>query len=133
MNLMKRPRIKNNAHLDFIRALPCCCCGDNTSTEAAHLRATALEYGKRNTGGAEKPSDEWTVPLCGEHHREEHHIGNEEKFWKSHNINPYVLAMSLYLRSGDYEMAITILERQGYENGNRREHETAASFIHRAG
>lgn len=115
MNLMKRPRIKNNAHLDFIRALPCVCCGDNTSTEAAHIRTGNLAYGKRNTGGAEKPDDAWTVPLCGLHHREQH-TKSEEAFWASCGINPYVLAMSLYLRSGDYEMAITILERQGYEN-----------------
>lgn len=125
--MMKRPRVKNSAHLDFIRALPCCCCGDNTSTEAAHIRTGNLAYGKRNTGGAEKPSDEWTLPLCGKHHREQHN-GSEAGFWSAQGINPYVLAMSLYLRSGDYEMATVILERQGYENGNRRQCEAAASI-----
>lgn len=118
MNLMKRPRIKNSAHLDFIRALPCCCCGDNTSTEAAHIRSGNLAYGKRPTGGAEKPSDCWALPLCSTEHREQHE-GSEEAFWAKHNINPYVLAMSLYLRSGDYEMAITILERAQDEHSRR--------------
>jgi len=121
MSLMKRPREKNSGHLEFIRSLPCCCCGDNTSTEAAHIRTVNLAYGKRNTGGGEKPSDIWVTPLCNKHHAEQHHIGNEEKFWKSHGINPYVLAMSLYLRSGDYEMALIILERQGYENGSQQQ------------
>jgi len=117
MNLLKRPRERNNAHLDFIRSLPCCCCGNNIETEAAHIRTGELAYGKRPTGGQEKPSDQWTVPLCNRHHTEQHK-GSEKAFWKAQNINPYVLAMSLYLRSGDYEMAMYILERQGYENGS---------------
>jgi hypothetical protein len=116
--MLKRPREKNNAHLEFIRSLPCVCCGDNTTTEAAHIRTGNLTYGKRPTGGAEKPSDCWTLPLCGKHHRDQHN-GSESAFWESQGINPFVLAMSLYLRSGDYEMAITILERQGYANDGR--------------
>lgn len=124
MSLIKRPRVENKLHLQFIRNLPCCCCGDNTTTEAAHIRTGNLAYGKRNTGGAEKPDDAWTVPLCGQHHREQH-TKSEDAFWASYGINPYVLAMSLYLRSGDYEMAITILERQGYENDNQQQRRTA--------
>ena len=112
--MMKRPRVKDGAHLDFIRSLPCCCCGDNTSTEAAHIRTGDLAYGKRNTGGSEKPSDRWTLPLCGNHHRDQHK-GSEGLFWANKGINPYVLAMSLHGVSGDYEMATLILERQAYE------------------
>jgi hypothetical protein len=130
MSLIKRPRIKDSAHLEFIRSLPCCCCGDNTSTEAAHIRKQNLDYGKRGAGGAEKPDDVWTVPLCGDHHKEQHTM-SEDAFWASYGINQFVLAMSLYLRSGDYEMAITILERQGYENGHhRRQREATASLGH---
>ncbi len=125
MNFVKRPRIKDDRHLAFIRQLPCVCCGDNTTTEAAHIRTGDLTYGKRHTGGAEKPSDQWTVPLCGKHHREQH-SASETDFWESQGINPYVVAMSLYLRTGDYEMAGNILERQGYANGNRAQLEWSA-------
>ena len=110
--MLKRPRIKDNEHLAFVRALPCCICGDDTSTEAAHLRAGNLDYGKRHTGMAEKPSDKFALPLCGRHHREQH-SGTEVNFWTSSGVNPWVLALSLYASSGDSEMAYTILERQG--------------------
>lgn len=91
----KRPRIKNDKHLDYIRSLPCCICGDDTSTEAAHIRVASLENGKPHTGMAEKPSDKWAVPLCGRHHREQHAFGNELEWWKCHGINPFILAMTL--------------------------------------
>lgn len=112
MMRLKRPREKNDAHLDFVRALPCCVCGDNTATEAAHLRIGNLDYGKRHTGFQEKPHDMWALPLCGRCHREQHR-GKELNFWSNFGVNPFVLCLSLYASSGDYEMAITILERQG--------------------
>lgn len=101
------------AHLNFIRSLPCCVCGNDIQTEAAHLRAPNLDYGKRHTGLQEKPSDLWTLPLCGDHHREQHKA-NEVNFWTNLGINPWVLALSLYASSGDSEMAYAILERQGH-------------------
>lgn len=108
----RKPRDHNEAHLDFVRSLPCCVCGDDISTEAAHLRTANLEYGKRHSGLQQKPDDKWTLPLCGRHHREQHQ-GNEINFWSNEGINPWVLAMSLYLASGDSEAAYMILERQG--------------------
>lgn len=108
----RSPRQHNDAHLEFLRSLPCACCGDDTSVEAAHLRAGNLEYGKRHTGMAEKPSDYWCLPLCGKHHREQH-SAREIEFWTNHGIDPWRLALSLYASSGDSEMAYAILERQG--------------------
>lgn len=107
----KTPRIKNDGHLDFIRSLPCACCGNPHQTEAAHIRTASLFHGKRDTGGQEKPSDKWTVPLCGNHHREQH-LGNELKFWKDFGIDPFVLALSLHSCSGDIIMAERVIERQ---------------------
>ena len=107
----KRPRVKNNAHLDFIRSLPCVCCGNPHQTEAAHIRSSELFYGKRDTGGGEKPSDIWTLPLCGDHHREQH-IVNEIAFWKSYGIEPFILALSLYACSGDIMTAESVIARQ---------------------
>jgi hypothetical protein len=109
--MIKRPRVKDDKHLAFIRDLPCCICGDNTTTEAAHLRSGSYRYGKPPTGGSEKPSDRWTIPLCGRHHRQQHSM-QETVFWEENRIDPYILAMSLHGISGDHEMASHILERQ---------------------
>lgn len=106
----RQPRQTDAQHLDFVRSLPCAVCGDNTSTEAAHLRSGELKYGKEQTGGAQKPSDRWVNPLCGRCHREQHQ-GNEWRWWKSKGINPFTLAMTLHDISGDHAMACTVIER----------------------
>lgn len=109
---MRNPRQHNERHLDFIRSLPCCVCGNDVETEAAHLRVGNLDYGKRSAGMQEKPHDLWTLPLCGSHHREQHKA-KEIDFWTNRGIDPWRMALSLYASSGDSEMAYTILERQG--------------------
>lgn len=107
----KHPRIKDEAHLAFIRELACVSCGDDTATEAAHLRSDNLAYGKRHTGMSEKPDDCWTLPLCGRCHRAQH-SGNEKNFWANLGINPWVLALSLRAASGDHELAQEVISRQ---------------------
>lgn len=108
---LKHPRIKDDAHLTFVRSLPCASCGNNTSCEAAHLRLGNLKYGKQHTGMGEKPSDRWTLPLCSLCHREQH-AGDEGLFWAVRGINPWVLAMTLHEISGDHELACQVLELQ---------------------
>ena len=66
-------------------------------------------FGKRETGGAERPSDKWVVPLCRKHHDEQHDSGNEIAWWASKNIDPFGLALALYHASGDDEIAEGIL------------------------
>ncbi|WP_265440591.1 putative HNHc nuclease [Bradyrhizobium sp. SEMIA] len=88
------PRQRDEKYLAYIRTQPCCICGDNTSTEAAHLRAGSISDGKRYTGMQEKSSDKWALPLCGRHHREQHRM-NELEFWASYGINPFELAISI--------------------------------------
>ena len=103
----RRPRIRDEGHLDFIRQLRCCICGME-GVDAAHIRAADPMYGKRETGGAEKASDKWTVPLCRLHHTEQHST-NELKWWASKRVDPFGLALSLYAFSGDYEIAESII------------------------
>ena len=96
MSLRQRePRQKDARHLDFIRSQPCCICGDDTSTEAAHIRTESLAHNKRETGRAEKPSDKWALPLCNRHHREQHTM-NEMAFWKRYEIDPFMTAIGLH-------------------------------------
>lgn len=107
----RRPRERDEAHLQFIRSLPCLCCLDNTATEAAHIRFSDRRAAKVNPGVGQKPHDYWTVPLCGKHHREQH-SGNEEAFWDFQMIDPLFVAMALYLNSGDVDAAEQIIRAQ---------------------
>jgi|SRR5882672_8208337 len=88
----RQPRQRDENYLRHIRTLPCCICGDNTSVEAAHLRVGSINDDKRDTGGGERPSDQWAVPLCGTHHRQQHAM-NEMLFWRCYGIDPFALAM----------------------------------------
>jgi uncharacterized protein DUF968 len=90
----KQPRQRNEKHLAFIRSLPCCICGDDTGTEAAHIRTGHIGHGKPITGMQEKPSDAWCLPLCNAHHREQHTMA-ELSFWKKYGIDPFMLAITL--------------------------------------
>lgn len=105
------PRVEDGRHLEFIRSLPCVCCGNDIETQAAHLRSVKREYGKDWTGGARKPSDMWTLPVCGRCHSEQHE-GNEEAFWRERGINPFVLALSLFAASGNHELAQDVIASQ---------------------
>lgn len=112
----KRPREKHRDHLKFIRQLPCLCCGTRRNIEAAHIRYGDLAYGKRETGVAEKPADIWTVPLCADHHREQHSTG-ERAWWASKGIDPLQRAVALYTISGDQVAAGLIMQRVHHESG----------------
>jgi hypothetical protein len=111
--MQRQPRKKENGHLAFIRGLPCCVCGDNTSTEAAHIRMADAKAGKRYVGKGEKADDRWTVPLCGGHHRIQHQCG-ELAFWGAPStpgyLDPIFLALALHSVSGDHEAGCSIIE-----------------------
>jgi hypothetical protein len=89
----RQPRERDPEYLAWLRTQPCCLCGDNTSTEAAHLRVGSINHDKRETGKGEKPSDKWALPLCGDHHRQQHAAGDELAWWASYGIDPFALAM----------------------------------------
>ena len=76
-------------YLKYIRTLPCVICNDHTTTEAAHVRFIAP------CGVGLKPSDEFTLPLCGAHHREQHRRG-EELWWKSKKLDPKEITEGLW-------------------------------------
>ena len=96
---IKRPRIKNEKYLDFIRDLPCVLTG--AQAEAAHVRSSSLIHGKRETGKGERPDDLWAIPLCPEKHRlgkDAQHTMNEMLFWASEGVpDPFVICALLYV------------------------------------
>lgn len=103
----KRPRQKIEAHLAFIRTLPCLITGKRP-VEAAHIRYADMRYGKRDTGMAEKPSDQWVVPLAPEIHADQHKH-NEQAWWTAKGIDPCVVAMALWRATGDEETCEQII------------------------
>lgn len=106
-------RKKDDRHLEFIRSLSCVICGNNVSVEAAHIRFPSLRAGKRPTGLGEKPDDSFTVPLCSDHHREQHAMG-EWDFWAKYRVDPIYKAMALFRASkvGDVESAAQIIDQR---------------------
>ena len=85
-------RLRNKAHLRFVAAHPCLVCGRQPS-DPHHLR-----FAQPRALGL-KVSDEFTVPLCREHHRQLHHAGNEIAWWHNVNIKPLPIAQALWTES----------------------------------
>lgn len=105
----RRPRKHDAAHLSYVRAQRCCIGFCNRPAEAAHIRMACEAIGKQPTGMQEKPDDKWTVPLCGYHHRTgvgaQHNMG-EREFWELAGINPFEIAVRLFIESGGYEREV---------------------------
>lgn len=103
----RRPREHDDSHLRWLRTLPCVITGERP-VEAAHIRYGSAVYGKRETGGAEKPADKWCVPLSIAKHREQHTM-DEREFWARHGLDPLRIALALHANTGDDEQALVIL------------------------
>lgn len=110
MTLRQRePRRRDSAYLGWIARAPCVAClvtgrGLKYGVQVAHLRMASHAHGKRDTGGAEKPSDIWTTPLCPSHHqhgREAQHVMGERRFWEWLAVDPFDLCLEL---RGAYEI-----------------------------
>ncbi|GAB5504381.1 Rad52/Rad22 family DNA repair protein [Pyruvatibacter sp.] len=82
-------RIRDKAHLKKVAALSCLVCGRRPS-QAHHLTYA------QHRGLGQKVSDEFTVPLCAIHHRALHDVGNEEKWWAQHSIDPLPIALGFW-------------------------------------
>lgn len=87
----------------FVRGLPCCLCGNNIETQAAHVRMACDWAGKRAAGMGEKPDDKFTVPLCGACHVAQH-SENERQFWIQQGKDPVCIALALWAHTGNHEL-----------------------------
>lgn len=85
-------RMRDAAHRQFVASLPCLICG-RAPSQAHHLR-----FAQPRSMGS-KVSDEWTVPLCGLHHRALHDVGDEERWWGEESIDPRAEAERLWRQS----------------------------------
>ena len=101
---------KDEAHLAFIRKLPSCLSGAH-GCDPAHISAGSPIHNKKRTGGAQKASDCWTVPLTRAEHDAQHAHGDELAWWRSHGIDPFELAIKLYESTGDAAACIAIIRK----------------------
>ena len=67
-------RLRDKAHLRFVASQPCLIC-ERTPSDPHHLRFAQPRAMGRKT------SDEFVVPLCRTHHRQNHQTGNEPAWW----------------------------------------------------
>jgi hypothetical protein len=89
MPMRKAIRKRDKAHLAFIAAQPCLICR-RSPCDAHHLKfAQPRSLGR-------KVSDEFTVPLCRDHHQDLHRLGNEVAWWNNVQIAPIEVAKDLW-------------------------------------
>lgn len=92
MPLRKMVRHRSKAHLVFVASQPCLVC-QRAPCDAHHLKfAQARALGR-------KVSDEFTVPLCRDHHMQLHQNGNEAAWWANLKIAPMENARALWCES----------------------------------
>jgi hypothetical protein len=83
-------RHRDKVHLKFVASQPCLVCG-RSPADAHHLRFTQLRAMGR------KVSDEFTVPLCRTHHRDNHSFGDEVAWWERRAIDPVATSRILWV------------------------------------
>jgi hypothetical protein len=80
---------RSKMHLRFVASQPCLVC-QRTPCDAHHLKfAQPRSLGR-------KVSDEFTVPLCRDHHLQLHRQGNEAAWWANLKIAPLETAKELW-------------------------------------
>jgi hypothetical protein len=100
LTIAEPQRVRDAAHLAFIRGLPCSIPGCRRGMIEAHHLTCAPVAKARGL----KVGDDWTVPLCAGpsgHHTgvgSVHRHGNERVWWQSWGIDPISLARSLWTR-----------------------------------
>ncbi|GAB5506747.1 MAG: hypothetical protein Rhirs2KO_19100 [Rhizobiaceae bacterium] len=85
-------RVRNKVHLQFVAGQPCIVCGRG-GCEAHHITFSQPRALGR------KVSDEFTVPLCRDHHHDLHRSGNEKSWWHNLAIDPTTIARDLWRQS----------------------------------
>jgi hypothetical protein len=85
-------RLRDKAHLRFVASQPCLIC-ERTPSDPHHLRFAQPRAMGRKT------SDEFVVPLCRMHHRQNHQTGDELSWWKTTAADPLRVARELWVSS----------------------------------
>jgi hypothetical protein len=111
--LRKPVRRRNKVHLAFVAAQPCLIC-QRSPGDAHHLK-----FAQPNTLGR-KVSDEFTVPLCRDHHHALHRNGNEISWWANFQIAPMEIARELWRTSPVHGSSGLLEAAAGLHNSDSR-------------
>ncbi len=90
--IRKTVRRRSKAHLAFVATQPCLIC-QRSAGDAHHLKFS------QPAALGRKVSDEFTVPLCRDHHHALHRHGNEISWWANFQIAPMEVARELWRTS----------------------------------
>lgn len=110
--IRKEVRRRNKAHLAFVGAQPCLVCR-RSPCDAHHLKFVQPRALGR------KVSDEFTVPLCRDHHLDLHRCGNEIAWWANLQIAPTEVARDLWqttLLDPDLSLRKALQQPRGRDN-----------------
>jgi hypothetical protein len=105
--LHKEVRRRSKAHLAFVRAQTCLVC-QRQPCDAHHLK-----FAQRRALGR-KVSDEFTVPVCRDHHDELHRHGDERAWWGNLKISPLDRAKELWEASPVHVASVPATNGQSY-------------------
>lgn len=95
MAVTERGPIRCAPHLQWVRGFECSAAGHGNCSgkiEVMHIRIGT------NGGMGEKPGDNFVIPGCSTHHREQHHIG-EKTFAAKYGIDLLAIANKLWQMS----------------------------------
>lgn len=113
MLIPKQDRVEDKKYRAWLSSLPCLACVREFDIELApiyendpaHIRTGEL------AGIARKPGDDNCVPLCRDHHTEQHNVG-EKTFWGDglEAAKGTAKALHMVYFPGNYQPAITVIE-----------------------
>lgn len=98
----KQEKIRDPAHLRFLRTLICANCGTDRGLQAAHQR-----HGS-HAGLGSKPDDSRCVSLCAKCHGAQHAM-SEVQFWGGSMDKVVKLGSDLYDISGDRGAGVCLI------------------------
>ena len=99
---MAYKNIKSRKHLKFVSEKTCVICS-RPDVQSAHIRYAGAGIGM-------KPCDSFVVPLCIDHHTEQHSM-NERMFWHLYKKDPIVYAFFYSLQSPDKKIKSNAFEK----------------------
>ena len=94
--------IRSRTHLKFVSEQVCVLCS-RPDVQSAHIRYAGAGIGM-------KPCDSFVVPLCIDHHSEQHRM-NERMFWHLYKVDPIAKALSFCAQSPDKKIRKAIYEK----------------------
>jgi hypothetical protein len=84
-------RLRSVRYMAFVRSHPCLICG--ARADAHHIQYAQPRALGRKTG------DQWTVPVCREHHTDLHISPMPEKtWWALQGVDPMIWAKNKYTK-----------------------------------